>query len=352
MTSTAKAPISETRSAGATLRVLHVIPGDPDNPTCMAFIKRQVADLQRYGIELESFYVRSRTSPRVLLQEYRRLRAHIRAFDPQIVHAHYGTVTALLCAVATSRPLVISYRGSDLNPCPGTSRLRSLVARTMSQLAAVRAKHVLFVSERLRKRLWWPFVGSSIVPTGVDLNFFRPLPQAEARRLLGWNHNDPVVLFNARTDPKGKRLDLAEGAVAHVRQTMPNVRLEVLRGGVHPDQMPWHYSASDCLLMMSDFEGSPNVVKESLACNLPVIGVDVGDVPERLAGVTHSCIVERDPTKIGAALAEVLKTRQRSNGRTVVEICSHQRIAAKIAEIYEAAAGRKLTVNEQTRAAA
>ena len=84
------------------------------------------------------------------------------------------------------------------------------------------------------------------------------------------------------TDPIGKRLDLAEAAVAFAQRTIPNLRLHVFRGTTHPDEMPLYYSAADALLMTSDYEGSPTVVKEAMACNLPVVSVDVGDMPQAI----------------------------------------------------------------------
>jgi glycosyltransferase involved in cell wall biosynthesis len=94
-------------------------------------------------------------------------------------------------------------------------------------------------------------------------------------------------------------------------------------------------------LLASFREGSPNIIKEALACNLPIVSVDVGDVPERLRGVHPSRIVAREPYEIGCALAEVLSLGQRSNGREAVQECSETQIAAIIAGVYRSAATTK-----------
>lgn len=132
-----------------------------------------------------------------------------------------------------------------------------------------------------------------------------------------------------------KRTDLAEAAVAVARRAIGGVRLVVMRGDIRHAEVPVYLNASDCLLMCSDYEGSPNIVKEALACNLPVVSVDVGDVVERLRGVYPARIVRRDPEALGAALAEVLVTGARSNGRESVEALASAQITQRILEVYQ-----------------
>lgn len=326
------------RSASDSFRVLYVIPGDDDG-VCMSFSRRQAASVSQRGVTVGSFYLRSRTSPRILLSEWRRLRKEIRSFQPDVVHAHFGTMTAFLTAVASSKPLVITFHGSDLNPAPGDWRIKSRLGRLLSHLAAIRGAQIICVSSQLRSRV--AFLGGRVqtVPCGVNLQRFRPRSRMQCRKALDWPAHEKVVLFNARTDPIGKRLDLAEAAVALAAKEVANLRLHVFRGTTHPDEMPLYYSAADCLLMASDYEGSPMVVKEALACNLPVVGVDVGDVVERLAGVSPSAVVDRDPVALGEALVDTLNCNCRSNGREKMRDLSEDAIAAKIVSIYGLAAG-------------
>jgi len=93
-------------------------------------------------------------------------------------------------------------------------------------------------------------------------------------------------------------------------------------------------SAADCLLLTSECEGSPTVVQEAMACNLPVVTVDVGDVQFCLGGVSPTRLVGRDPAEIGNAIAEVLTQGQRSNGRSRIENFSNASIAGQVASIY------------------
>ena len=137
-------------------------------------------------------------------------------------------------------------------------------------------------------------------------------------RTPGLEREQRVVLFNAGHDPGLKRLDLARQAVALVQDFLDDVRLEVLDGQTPPERVPELLNAADCLLLTSDREGSSTLLQEALACNLPVVSVNVGDSRERLAGVRHCAIVEREPAAIAAELARILRVPVRSNGREKV----------------------------------
>lgn len=316
------------------LRVLFLIPGLPDGNS-MVFARRQAESLVAQGLAVEVFNLRSRISPRLLWSEFLRFRRTVRIFRPQVIHAHYGTMTAMFAVLASGRlPLMITYRGSDLNPLPSARRLRPAAGRLLSQLAALRASRIVCVSPQLRDRLWWGRGRATVLPSGVDATVFKPASQRDMRLRLGWQELDRIVLFNAGGEGCNKRLDLAQAAAAEARRWEPALRLEVLDGTIPPDRIPAMMNAADCLLVTSDAEGSPTVVQEALATNLPVVSVDVGDIAERLEGVAGSRIARRDPRALGRALAEVVTPPRRSDGRRRVPEFSSQRIARELARLY------------------
>lgn len=316
----------------------------------MVFARRQAASLERQGVEVDLFHLGSRTSLLELAREWRRFRRRVRRVNPQVIHAHFGSMTAWFaaCAVTLSRrrrPLVITYRGSDLNPTPvgegWRGGLRAAAGRALSQFAALRAAQIVCVSRELRGRLWWRQEIAVVMPSGVDGEVFRPQPRARARGRLGWSERERLVLFNAGYNPRLKRLDLARQAVALVQDLLDDVRLEVLDGRTPPDRVPELLNAADCLLLTSDREGSSTLLQEALACNLPVVSVNAGDSRERLAGVRHCAIVERNPAAIAAELARVLRVPVRSNGREKIRDFSGQRIAGELFRIYLNLAGAR-----------
>jgi glycosyltransferase involved in cell wall biosynthesis len=213
--------------------------------------------------------------------------------------------------------------------------LRPAAGRLLSQLAALKAARIVCVSRHLKNLLWWRRARVTVLPSGVDPELFRPQPRKILRDQLGWPAEQPVVLFNAGQDARNKRLDLARNAVDEARRWTPSVRLEVLDGSVEPERVPALMNAADCLLVTSDAEGSPTVVQEALATNLPVVSVDVGDIRERLKGVTCSCIAPRNPRALGRALAGVLNPPRRSDGRRRADEFSSLRIAQALGRLYQ-----------------
>jgi len=314
------------------LRILLVIPGNPEGSS-MIFSRRQAAYLQALGADCKPFFLISRTSPTALISELRRFRNEVKAFKPDIIHADFGTMTGFFAAFATSMPLVITYRGTDLNPSVLT--LRAIMGRLLSQIAALRARQIICVSEELRQRLWWKRRKVTVIPSGVDTSIFYPRDRDQVRSELRWTREEKIVIFNAGRTPKIKRLDLAQSSIEAARRICGDIRFVILDGFVDPSHIPKLMNAADCLLLTSDWEGSPTVAQEALACNLPLVSVDVGDIRERLAGVTPSYIVERDPNQIGRTIARILLKRERSNGSKMIDGLALGRLGIRVLSVYD-----------------
>lgn len=323
------------------MKIFFVIPGSGKGAE-MIFARCQADAIEAFGNPVFRFFMRSRTSFWGVIKELRRLRREIRAFAPDVIHCHYGTMTAFLVVCATTRPIVITYRGSDLNPDPDACFLRAFASRFLSQLSSLFASRIICVSGELAGRLWLAGDRVAVIPTGVDTKKFSPVPKVAARNMLGWDRNRKVVLFNVGRAPKVKRLDLAEMAVSEAKKIVPDIELLKLFGDVDPDLMPVYHNAADVLLLTSDYEGSPTVVQEAISCGLPVVSVDVGDVRERLLGVSPSKIVPRDSKKLGAALAEIISLNRRSNGADLAHSAfGYATLIPKVLSVLENAAQSK-----------
>lgn len=320
---------------GAPIRVLAVTPGK-DGRTAMPFIERQIASLRRLGIDVRTFCLESRTGWRDLLRAARAFRRTVEEVRPHIVHAHYGTMTAFFAAITSCAPLVITFRGSDLNMARDVSGLRARAGYWLSQLAALRACRIVCVSPQLRDRLLWRRDRVSILTDGIDLELFVPLDRTLARRRLGLREDARIALFHYGSRPKLKGLDLFRAAIAVAESQIGAIDALELSGQVAPEQMPLYVSAADCVVVASLREGSPNMVKEAMACNVPVASVDVGDVRERLRDVWPSAVVPRDSIALGGAIAQFLKRPTHSNGRQRVLDCSEAAVAEAIHGIYRA----------------
>jgi glycosyltransferase involved in cell wall biosynthesis len=161
-----------------------------------------------------------------------------------------------------------------------------------------------------------------------------PISKENARKAIGWSMEDRVVLFNHGNNPVEKGFHIAEEAVRIAKASIGDIRFVVLDGSVSPDDMPLYLNASDCLLVASDWEGSPNIVKEAMACNLPVVSSRVGDIEERFSGVYPFKVTDRQADRLGEALAEVLTLNCRSNGREKVIELSQGNIMKRLIALY------------------
>jgi glycosyltransferase involved in cell wall biosynthesis len=253
-----------------------------------------------------------------------------------LVHAqfgHSGVVT-----FPKRRPLVVTLRGDDLQGLiedeQGRIGFRGRLLQGVSRWVACHADAVIVVSDHMRALLPCDKPVYTI-PSGLDFGLFRLIPRDEARRHLGLPLDRPLVLFAGRPHEPRKRYGLASRAVELLNGSVtPRAEL-VVAWGVPFTDMPYYMNACDALLFTSVQEGSPNVVKEALACNLPVVSVAVGDVPLRLNGI-RGCelCTDEHPKAIAAALARVLRQAERCEGRAAVQELNESLLVHKVLEVY------------------
>ena len=312
----------------------------PADPVYGVFVATQVASLEQAGVIMRVEVIDGRRSKFEYLSGVRRVRHLARSGAFDLVHAHYG-LTGFVASFH-SLPLVVSFCGDDLNGTSnglGGTTMKSRVARGFSHVAARRADAIICKSERLRLALPRRFdrERAHVIGNGVDVARFRPGSRADARRQLGLAAKDHLVLFPQSPRQRTlKRFDLAEAAVKTLNAQGLAARLWLVNG-IPQETMPDYYRAADCLLLTSDSEGSPNVVKEALCCNLPVVSVDVGDV-RRWMDLAPGCrLVSREPTDIARALGDVLRQGSQVDGTDVRAQLSLDRVAVRILDVYEEA---------------
>ena len=207
-----------------------------------------------------------------------------------------------------------------------------IVLEQVSRLVARLADQVIVVSESLAKSM--PKRSYHVIPSGLDLQMFCPGSKIEARQRLGLDASKYYVLFVGSTNRPTKRFDLAKEAVERLQSDL-NVELLVATNVRH-EQVPDFLNASDALLLTSVHEGSPNVVKEALACNLPVVSTDVGDVRQRIGNIPGCAILpDARPETITAALRQVLQRGKRVNSRNMVLDLDETILTQKVIGVYK-----------------
>jgi len=295
------------------MKILHVIPYHP-SPSAFVFAKRQVADLSMEGIENQIFYFNTKISPVLFFQQWIQLRKIIQSSKPDIIHAHYGTYTAFFAGFMHSIPMIITFQGSDINHTSDVHPWREKLGKWMSRSAAKKSKGIICVSQKIFDLLPVGKEKACIIPCGIDVRIFQPLNRNECKTKLHLDLFTHYIFFNAN-NPIVKRLDIAQAVIGSLTSSY-KVELLSLNGNVHPDEIPIYLNACDALLLCSDSEGSPMVIKEALACQIPIVSVPVGDVADRISSVDNCFLVEQNIEKITAQLSDILQHPQlASNGR-------------------------------------
>ena len=173
-----------------------------------------------------------------------------------------------------------------------------------------------------------------MIPNGVDLDFFTPIDRQEARGRLGWDPDEKAALFVGNPALPTKNHALAEAACVRAARQCPQVRLRVA-WAISPEDMPVWMSAADALVFPSWSEGSPNALKEAMACELPVVATPVGDIPERLRGIPGCQILPPDEERFADALLEALHHGRCPEARVAVGELSLMHVAKRVVHVYE-----------------
>ena len=304
-------------------------------------VEQQIRGLRNIGLNIDLILVdRLQKGMVSYVGLSRRIRSKILGSQPDIVHVMYGGIMAdIITRVVNDRPTVVTFHGSDLlgEHLSGVARkLLSAYGVFSSWRAARRASRIVTVATVLRDALPNDIDRSKIqvIPCGIDLERFKPLNRQECRQQLGWHSDSFHVLFPTNSGDPVKRFDLAQGAVLALNSSGIRAEIHQLRG-IENSLVPVWLNASDVLLLSSLHEGSPTVVKEALACNVPVVSVDVGDVRERIREVDGCYIAAPDPSDLAAKLTLVCSGRRRVAGRVRMQELSLERIALKLKNIYQ-----------------
>jgi len=332
------------------LTVTNMYP-QPSAPAHGVFVKDQVRSLRNAGIETDVIVIDGRTSRANYLFGIRKLRGALRKSPWDLIHAHYG-LTGWMARFQVRAPMVITFHGDDINGTPGAwlGRTTSLMIAAASRVLQPLSDATIVVSEQMRRRLWFEGLRPNVhvIPCGVDTEHFRPLAREDALKRVGLDATRRYIIFPSNPEGRNKRLDIAEAAVAIVRRRYPNVELLVVHNKPYA-LMPAFFNVSDALVLTSEAEGSPMVVKEALACDVPVVAVRVGDVEERIGGLPGCHLCARDPEPIARALESVLQGPRPVGIRDAVKNLDSAVIAGRVVGVYERVLARRAVRREGMR---
>ena len=284
------------------------------------FIVEQIQALRQSGVLVDTYGI---VGKGILgyLRNITGIKRKIRKFQPDLIHAHYG-LSGLCANLQRQVPVVTTYHGSDIHSGGWILKL--------SQLAIKLSAYNIFISKKLKELSGTRQTNTTIIPCGIDMETILDMPRQETKRLM--KHDKPFVLFSGSFNNEVKNAALAKEAMERIY----DVELVELRGYTR-QEVNLMMNAADCLLMTSYREGSPQVIKEAMACGTPIVSVDVGDVKE-IIGNTEGCyIVERNPDDIADKIRKALAFKGKTNGRQrIIDLgLSNDLVAKRLLSIYE-----------------
>lgn len=306
----------------------------PENPAFGSFVKTQAEALERAGIKVDLLVMRGGNRKLLYPKAIFQLRKRLEQGSFDLVHAHFGYV-GLVARTQSKVPLVVTYHGDDLLGTineQGKKAFWSVLAAAACKRLARHADAAIVQSQEMARQLKKSNV--FVIPHEVDLEVFKPTERSEARKALGLDADKKYVLFAANPEIPVKRFPLARAAANVLEQQNGFTELLV----VHKEpqwRLALYMSACDVLIFPSYQEGSPNIIKQAMACNLPIVATDVGDV-RQVIGKTRDCFIcPPDARKFASAMREILSRRPRTEGREHVRHLNTEFVSGKVIEVYE-----------------
>lgn len=317
------------------MRVLFVCSGNGKIDTgngISTFINSQAESLKRHGINLDFFAIKGRGIKNYLRHIFI-LEKFLKKNTYDIIHAHYGLCGWIALLTFTNIPIIVSFMGDDLYGDAndkGKKKLGdfgfiffSLILQFWVDFIIVKSKNL--AEHVLKKKKM------QIIPNGVEFDFFKPIEKSKAMSDLSIHTNGKkyILFLGDKSNPR-KNFPLLEKAL----HTLRDVEL-LAPFPVPPEKVPLYLNTADVLVLTSFKEGSPNVIKEAMACNCPIVSTDVGDVREIISNTMGCYLTSFEPGDVAEKLKLALAFGQRTAGRDHIDYLENSVIAKKLIAIYK-----------------
>lgn len=273
----------------------------------LPFIWEQGEALRVAGCEVDYFLVKGN-----YLTQVSALKKKIREFRPDIVHAHYG-LSAITAEMQSIVPVVTTFHNGETH---------SWYVNFITSLMSLRAKHVIYVAQHIRDLVYFKNSSYSVLPCGVNLEDCEITPEEVARKALGWSADKKYIMFGGAFDNLRKGYPLLKEAIDLIGRS--DIEVVEMRG-LSRQECVLRMCACDVFALPTKNEGSPQALKEAMACNCPVVATDVADIKHLLGDLPGHFILpnkgksqafwEGDDTS-AAELKDLLLKALAYNGRT------------------------------------
>lgn len=302
------------------------------------FVKGQIDHIRDYGVEVDVLFINGLQSKMRYLTGIIDLYKEIAAKDYDLIHAHY-VFCGIIARLQWKHPILLTHHGVEV-----FYSYQAWLCKAITPLV----DRVIVRSQEMQQRLRCSNI--CIVPSGIDMDLFQPMPKESCRKELGLPLNKRLILF-AGALKTVKRFELIQQAVSLVQRQDSSAELVVATQQPHA-RIPVYMNACDTLILASVAEGSPNVVKEAMACNLPIVSTRVGDVAELVSDLYGCYISESRPEDLAHNLIRALRFGQRTRGRERIYYLGldSNTIAKRIIAIYDKMVRAKSTARSGIQA--
>lgn len=278
-----------------------------NSPDYGVFTKDQIQSTLQNGVTGDILFINARENG---IKEYFKALKRINDVykDYDLIHCFHGLSLIVTFLASKKKPILVSFllpikfESFNKNKNKVINGLYSLAYSTI-----IKSKRVFSIfKDKLPDHL--VSNGRSFyLPNGVNLSAFYPVNKADSCKTLNLNPNKTYILFASSKDSfrPVKRYDLFSKTLQILKDNYVDLNIEeLILSNVPRDQCIYYFNAASVHLLTSDFEGSPNSVKEAMSCNTPVVSTDVGNVKQMFNGASNCYISPQD----SAILAEyVLK---------------------------------------------
>lgn len=292
-------------------------------PSFGIFVREQVESLRKEGVEVDVFFVNGRKNKLNYILGIFRLWVHLLTHPRyDLIHAHY-VFSGIIARAQFLYPVVLTHHGFEV-----FTNWQRFPSRIINHLV----DRVIVRSREMKDKLG--FNKAEIIPAGVRLDLFKPMLREEAREKLNLHRKKKLILWLGRPNRPEKRFDIVKESVTLVQKKDPTINLVLVSNEPH-HMIPLYMNACDVMLLVSDAEGSPNVIKEAMACNIPIVSVRVGDVAEIIGGTDGCYLCSQNPADVAEKLLLALSNRGRTNGREHIGHLEQSNIAKRIIALYQ-----------------
>ena len=286
------------------------------------FVKEQGEALSKLGVNVHYFAVKGK-GEKGYLRNLGPLKKSIKDNAIDIVHAHYGLCGAL-AVMQRIVPVVITFHNGETLTRKG---------RFISSLASRFSAYNIFVAQHIHDGLFCIPKHYSIIPCGIDMALLPLVDKKTAQDRMNLSTDKPNVLFGGYFSNPRKNYPLAKEAISLLPYPVNLIEMK----GFNREQVGMLLCGCDLFLLPTKSEGSPQVVKEALACNCPIVATGVADIPQLLEGIANSYTTGFDAEEISMRMDQIIKSGSRSDGRRRIDELGldNPQVAAKILNIYQ-----------------